>query len=134
MRRPSSGQFCDSSLRKGRHFLGVVLAALFELFELAHVGIRFEMPSQTGQVAHRVFAAIEQLMGRPIGNMKNGPRKEIVALVVQDHEAFAALDIDRLFAVEMLGRNASPPGISARIIAAPAGGETRLPARSSTPP
>ncbi len=88
-------------LRVGREHFRIVLAAHFQLFHFAHVDRGFEVPRQAGNVAHRHFARVEELMRRPIGHMNDRAWAEIVAFVVENHEAFAALDIDRLFAVQM---------------------------------
>ena len=88
-------------LGKGRHDLGIVLTAHFQLLHLAHVDGGFEVPGQTGNIANRHIAAVEQLMGRPIGHMNDRAWGEIVTLIVENHETFATLDIDRLFAMQM---------------------------------
>ena len=125
MRRPSSGQYCDSSFGKCREHFRIVLAAHFQLLHLAHVDRGFEVPRQAGNVAHRHLAGIEELMGRPIGHMNDRAWAEIVAFVVENHETFAALDIDRLFAVQMFAGMPAHRDLRAHHAAA-AGGETQL--------
>ena len=49
-------------LGKSRHNLGIVLAALFQLFDLTHVDGGFEVPGQAGKIANRNFAGVEELM------------------------------------------------------------------------
>jgi hypothetical protein len=57
------------------------------------------MPSQSREITDRRATGVEELMCRPVRNMKNRSRKEIVALIIEDHEAFAAFNIDRFLAV-----------------------------------
>ena len=111
--------------RHRRHCLGIVLAAQFKLFQLAHVNRGFQVPGQSGNITHRDIAGVEQLVRRSVGHMNDRARMKIVALVVEDHKTIAALDIDRLFAVQMFAgvpahRNFRPHH------AAAAGGKAKL--------
>ena len=112
-------------LRVCRQHFRIVLAAHFQLLHLAHVDGGFEVPRQTGNVAHRHLAGVEELMGRPIGHVNDRAGAEIVAFVVENHEAFAALDIDRLFAVQMFAGMPAHRDLRAHHATA-AGGETQL--------
>ena len=125
MRRPSSGQYCDSSFGSAAICLGIVLAADFQLFYLAHVNRGFQMPGQSGNVTHRSIAGIKQLVRRSVGHMNDRARMKIITLVVENDTTVAALDIDRLFPVEMLARVPTHRDLSPHHTAT-TGGKTQL--------
>src|SRR5215831_1477132 len=65
---------------ESRKNLRIVCTAFFELLHLAHIHVGFQMPGKSRQIAYRCLAAVEQLMGRSIGNVKDRSGKEVVAL------------------------------------------------------
>src|SRR3954467_4211276 len=70
------------------------------------------MPCQAGKIADWRFPGIEKLMLRAIRDVQNCSRKEIISSIIQNHESFAALDIDRFLAVRMSAGMAADGNLS----------------------
>src|SRR6266850_3480360 len=107
-------------LRESRYNLRVVLATIFQLFHFPHIDIGFQVPGQARQIADRILPSIEQLVGGPVWDVKDGSGEEVVPFVVQNHATLAALHINRFLAMKMFAgvpakrdfrpHEAAPPG------------------------
>ena len=106
---------------ESRQNLGVILTAFLELFHLTHVNISLKVPGKSGEITYRCFAGVEQLMWRSIRNVQNRPRKKIVALIIENHKSFAALDINRFLAVKVFSGMPAHRNLRAHETAAPGG-------------
>src|SRR3989454_11374146 len=82
--------------------MGIIFSSVLYLLHMTHAHGRFQRPSQPGNVDGRLLAGIEQLMGRAVRNMKDSSATEIITLAVQHQEPLASLNVDRLFAMEVL--------------------------------
>src|SRR5438270_11768236 len=83
--------------------LAAVGPLLLELLEPAELDVEVEVVRDRREVDGRRAAEIDVLMRRAVRHVDSGPRLPVVARAIDDAEAGARGDVDRLFAVDVHG-------------------------------